>query len=942
MKRFAWILGLIIGLASQASAYDGPSPAAPQYDQTLNGIHVTFTTQTKVLNGGKAHFTATIEVPISADNVGKNVVFEVWKFTGAPSDLLIDNSCARAAVAGDVGTVVTFSCELFAAIPGTLIPGNNVIVYPKVIRNSTGAPTEHNGVGSQVTIPIVGDDVYESNNSIVNPRTLTISGNAFAATYLVQGLNNDFYRFTAPMSGSADVTIEFWNDANDIDLTVYDSTGNEIATSPSSNNIERIIFAVVSGAQYIFAVYPSAETVPVFYDLSIAFGASHTLTAAPAGTPNPVPGGGLVQLNANASDSLGHALGYTWSQQCFGIGLGTFSNRYIAAPTWTSPVNSTGSQKSCTMKVDVTDGVITIQRTFSQAIDQAVHTLSITTAPSGSPNPVPSGATASLQVVATDTFNHTVSYAWTASCPTLASSGTFVPGANVQNPSWNAPANQTSGSVGCTLSVTASDGQGMTANADYSQTVLPESALSYSYYFAEGATIGGFFATRFALLNTDASHPANVALDFQLKDTTSVLTHSINIAAHSRATVDVGTLGSINPGLSAMASAEFSTVIRSDRPLIADRTMTWNNSGYGSHAETSIPAPASEWYLAEGATIGNFELYYLIQNPNNTPLDSEIEVTYLLPPPAAPIVRYYSMGANTRTNIAVHAEPGLENVEVSAIIRTPGGKPVIVERAMYMSAQGLLYAAGHESAGIRSPEQGWFFAEGATGNFFDLFILIGNPNATEAHITATFLFDDGTMCSMPGTVGAKSRYNIWVDVTEILGCPRSLADAAVSTTITSDIPVVAERTMWWPGPSAGNWTEAHNAAGATETGTKWGLADGEQGGARSNETYILIANTSSYAGTARVTLYFEDGATVSKDVPLNPNSRTNVAVGAPVPSGGFGDDVTNKKFGAVIESLPVSGQSGPAEIVVERAMYSNGPGAPFWSAGTDVLATKLQ
>jgi hypothetical protein len=28
--------------------------------------------------------------------------------------------------------------------------------------------------------------------------------------------------------------------------------------------------------------------------------------------------------------------------------------------------------------------------------------------------------------------------------------------------------------------------------------------------------------------------------------------------------------------------------------------------------------------------------------------------------------------------------------------------------------------------------------------------------------------------------------------------------------------------------------------------------------------------------------------------------------------------------------------------VVERAMYSNGPGAAFWAAGTDALATKLQ
>ena len=44
--------------------------------------------------------------------------------------------------------------------------------------------------------------------------------------------------------------------------------------------------------------------------------------------------------------------------------------------------------------------------------------------------------------------------------------------------------------------------------------------------------------------------------------------------------------------------------------------MGWDRSGgvYGSHAETSIAAPQTIWYLAEGATIGGFELFYLLQN----------------------------------------------------------------------------------------------------------------------------------------------------------------------------------------------------------------------------------------------------------------------------------------------------------------------------------------
>ena len=85
-----------------------------------------------------------------------------------------------------------------------------------------------------------------------------------------------------------------------------------------------------------------------------------------------------------------------------------------------------------------------------------------------------------------------------------------------------------------------------------------------------------------------------------------------------------------------------------------------------------------------------------------------------------------------------------------------------------------------------------------------------------------------------------------------------LADQAVSTTIesTNGVGILVERAMWWPG-DATTWYEAHNLPGATATGTRWGLAEGEVGGASSTQSYILIANTSAFAGSATVTLLFE-------------------------------------------------------------------------------------
>jgi hypothetical protein len=45
--------------------------------------------------------------------------------------------------------------------------------------------------------------------------------------------------------------------------------------------------------------------------------------------------------------------------------------------------------------------------------------------------------------------------------------------------------------------------------------------------------------------------------------------------------------------------------------------------------------------------------------------------------------------------------PGLENTDVSAVLRSDA--PIIVEGAMYLTAGGRQFEAGHESAAIAAP-----------------------------------------------------------------------------------------------------------------------------------------------------------------------------------------------------------------------------------------------
>jgi hypothetical protein len=468
------------------------------------------------------------------------------------------------------------------------------------------------------------------------------------------------------------------------------------------------------------------------------------------------------------------------------------------------------------------------------------------------------------------------------------------------------------------------DADGQTNPQEYASRTHPRGLGSATRYFAEGAT-SSFFETRLAVANP-GTETARVGLRFALTDQ-SIRTTTVQVPAGQSRKIALSQV----PGL---AAAEFSTVLETDQPVVAERQMWWSaTSAYGTHSERAIGAPALTWYLAEGATHSGFDLFYLLQNPNSS--ESQVRVRYLRPS-GAPLEKTYALPPNSRTNIWVDVEEFggqavLSNTDVSAAFEVVNGQPIIVERAMYLTrsqqGQGSLFEAGHESAGVTEGASEWFLAEGATGTYFDLFVLVANPGSTAATIEATYLLPDGSNVVKTYSVPPASRFNIWVDLED----PR-LADTAVSTTIrsTNGVPIVVERAMWWPGPTSATWTEAHNSPGSVESATRWGIGDGVvQDQPAPADTYILVANVGAVTNRVRVTLLYDDGGPAeSRQFDVPPRSRFNVDVRAEFPT------AVGRGFGAIVES--VSG--GP--IVVERAIYNDAFGIR-WAAGNNALATKL-
>jgi hypothetical protein len=284
----------------------------------------------------------------------------------------------------------------------------------------------------------------------------------------------------------------------------------------------------------------------------------------------------------------------------------------------------------------------------------------------------------------------------------------------------------------------------------------------------------------------------------------------------------------------------------------------------------------------------------------------------------------------------------LASGDVSGVLTSTSGGPIIVERAMYLNNENRQFNAGHDTAGVTAPAADWFLAEGATVWNFDMYILLANSGDTGGTATITYMLTDGRTMVKSYPVDARSRQTVHVNAErDDLNPAFTLASVSLSAMVQSTVPIIVERAMWWSAVPGGPWVEAHNAAGTTEAGTMWAVADGEQGGARNVDTYVLVANTSPFPGRVRVAAVGEDGLTpwTERDVPAHSRSTfymggTTVTADTP-----FGAALVGKRFGVIVESLPTS--QGVASTVVERAMYSSAGGVA-WAAGTDVVATKLK
>jgi hypothetical protein len=428
--------------------------------------------------------------------------------------------------------------------------------------------------------------------------------------------------------------------------------------------------------------------------------------------------------------------------------------------------------------------------------------------------------------------------------------------------------------------------------------------IANRWVLPEGST--GFFTERLAMLNPN---PEDAAVDVRfLLEQGGPITRSYTVPGQSRLSVDVN---------SQVPAGAVSAVVESTSGgVVVERTMFWGDQWYGGHTGKAIQNSRTQWYLAEGDA-GFFDTFILLANPNGT--TATVAVDYLLEG-GAPIRREYVVGGNARVTIDTKQVPGLTGKAFSTSVSSD--QPINVERSMYFSNQGRFWAGGHEAAAVEAPATDWFVAEGRTGPFFDTYLLLANPQAQPVSATLRFLTPGGPPIEITRSLPPQSRTTVPLDLVP------GLTDTDVSTSVSASAPIVVERAMYWPGNFA-DWTEAHASAGVTATGTRWAMAEGEFGGSRGFETYVLLANPTSNDASVAVTLLRSGGRDpLPMQTTVAANSRLTLSAGQLGLTPG-------EQFGIVIDS------TNGVPVVAERAMYWNGGGV-FWGGGTNETAVRLR
>lgn len=246
--------------------------------------------------------------------------------------------------------------------------------------------------------------------------------------------------------------------------------------------------------------------------------------------------------------------------------------------------------------------------------------------------------------------------------------------------------------------------------------------------------------------------------------------------------------------------------------------------------------------LPAGSTpgAGGFDTWILLQNPADEPTDATISFS---DESGDEIDRTVSLPANSRRTVLAD-----DSLEGSFATRVTSERPVIAERAEYFDYAGGV-DGGHSSTGQTAPSRKWYFAEGCVGDDFDEWLLVMNQGDRPTTVDFLFTMESGERVRFSDDISPRSRYTL--DVESVPG----IGSGGLATTIESEMPVFAERAMYFN--YEGCIEGGDVVKGARAPANDWFFAEGCVG--TGFETWLLLMNPNDKAIEAQVYWFCRPG-----------------------------------------------------------------------------------
>lgn len=210
--------------------------------------------------------------------------------------------------------------------------------------------------------------------------------------------------------------------------------------------------------------------------------------------------------------------------------------------------------------------------------------------------------------------------------------------------------------------------------------------------------------------------------------------------------------------------------------------------------------------------------------------------------------------------------------------------------------------------GTKASPSTFYLAEGYTGEHFQEYLTLANPNPWIAAVQVTYILPQGEKPPVDYTIPANSRSTI--DVNHEL-IERWGYSGDVSVKLESESLFLAERPMYFD--YQGAWTGGHDVAGAASPATHWYFAEGYTG--QGFEQYVCVLNPGETA--ANLTFNFqtqEMGEIVREGFSVPAKSRATFHV----------NEVLGTGYQNSLELI------SDQPVVAERPMYFDHAGTNNW------------